>query len=396
MNIHTKNANEKVKDIAERYGIPEDYLRKLNELETGESAEGEELLLLVPTRSYNVQYGDTVERIAIRFGVSTAEIYSQNPWLRLRDLKVGECISVKQPAKKYGMGAANGYYYKECSREKLLMTMPFLTYITFAGGVADERGVFHTGNYSSEVELAHRENKIPLIRIYDRHKKRYKEEKNSEEFAKRAIDVAIDGGYKGIVLDACHLSDSAEEFISFLMILRKMMIGCDLILITEVNENSPSEFSEYADGSVFYYPKYAIDNPPCFDDGERRVLGDYACQGESAKTFIDLPSFARQGKEYLNIGDALKIARESGCNISKNENTLLSHFSAGKQGECIFSSPELIKSIYELASEYDYMGISFDIMRTPLMHIMMYNSMFKTSFYSNVRTREGCSRVGEE
>ena len=56
------------------------------------------------------------------------------------------------------------------------------------------------------------------------------------KFAEEMIELALGSGYKGIVLDSCPLSDSAEEFSSFLMILRKLMIGCDLILITEIKD----------------------------------------------------------------------------------------------------------------------------------------------------------------
>ena len=191
------------------------------------------------------------------------------------------------------------------------------------------------------------------------------------------IKLAMGGGYKGIVLDACRLSDSAKEFTAFLMILRRMMIGCDLILITEVDESSPLEFSEYADGSVMYYPKYAMDEPAGFDRGERAVLCDFACKGESSRTFIDLPSLARHGGEY--VSEALRHARRRGTSIRQNESTLLSHISDRRQGEYVFSSLRNIKLLLELTGELDYMGICFDIMRTPLSHLMMYSAMFKTS-----------------
>ena len=180
------------------------------------------------------------------------------------------------------------------------------------------------------------------------------------------------------------------------MILRKLMIGCDLILITEINENSPIEFSEYSDGSTFYYPKYAMRDAPSFSDGERKVISDFACRGESAKVFIDLPSLAMNDKGFLCIDEATSIARQKRADIETNKNTLLSHFKNGKQGDCCYTSLSGIKAILELVSEFDYMGICFDIMRTPLSHLMIYDSMFKTSYYSRVTSPEGCSRADAE
>ena len=396
MQIHIKSDGESLRDIAEKYGISEDNLIMINELSEGEAADGEELLILIPTRSYTVQYGDTPERIALRFGIRQSDIFSLNPWVKSSELRQGQTLALKYGERRGGMAVANGYFYKGCKAELLRRAMPYLTYVTFAGAVADERGVRRSADFNREVALATEEKKIPLIRVYDRYADRYKRGGDLNEFAEELIAIAQDGGYKGIVLNACSLKNSAEEFSSFLMILRKLMIGCDLILITEINEESPIEFSEYADGSVMYYPKYALDDAPSFAEGERKILSDFACRSESAKTFIDLPSLVRRGKEFVTIGEMMKMARRNRWSIEHNESTLLSHIRDRKQGEYSYSSLQNIKALLELTNELDYMGICFDIMRTPLSHLMMYNSMFKTSYYNNVRTREGCSHVGEE
>ena len=399
MQIHIKRSDERLCDIAEGYGISEKALRMINEIEEGEPCEGEELLILTPTRTYTVQYGDTPERIALRFGIRASDIFMMNPWAD-KTLKVGDRLALKYDERPYGMAMANGYCYSGCDRKKLIRTMPYLTYITFAGAVADERGVRRSADFKEEISLALKEKKTPLIRAFDRYPERYKKEEDLTPFAEALIEVAQADGYKGIVLDSCSLSDSAKEFSSFLMILRKLMIGCDLILITEINEKSPLEFSEFADGSVMYYPKYAMENAPSFNDGERSVMADFACRGESAKAFIDMPSLAKRGADFCTVTEALKKARKCGASVRKNENTLLCHMGDGKQGEYTFASLQSIKALLELASEFDYMGICFDIMRTPLSHIMMYNSMFKTSYLFsdtyNIRPREGCSRGVEE
>ena len=92
----------------------------------------------------------------------------------------------------------------------------------------------------------------------------------------------------------------------------------------------------------------------------------------------------------------MSLARRNKYQIEKNKSTLLSHFLDRKQGEYVFESPEGLKAIFDLIHEYDYMGICFDIMRVPINYLMMYNAMFKTCYQTNVRSREGCSRGGEE
>ena len=396
MHIHIKSAEESIRDIAEGYGVWEDNLRQINGLCDSDGAEGEEILILTPTRSYTVQPGDSIDRIALRFDVRKKDIYAQNPWIVEKDIHSGDRLALKYGERPGGMAVANGYFYPGCSENALRRALPFLTYVTFGSAVADHRGIKRIINDEREVSLAKEEKKIPLIRVYDKYTERYKSGEDLTAFAEGMIELATAGGYKGIVLDACPLKDFADEFSTFLMILRKMMIGCDLILITEINESSPIEFNEYADGSVMYYPKYAIKNPPTFEEGEGRILTDFACKGESAKTFVDLPSLALYGDKYITLEDGMKIARKGGFKITKNESTLLSHFNDRKQGECVFNSLSSIKALLELIREFDYMGICFDIMRTPMSHLMMYNAMFKTSFFNSVRTREGCSHADGE
>ena len=396
MRIHTTLHGESIKDIAKEYGVNEETLKQANELDEFEPTVGEELLVQVPTRTYKAVYGDTINRIALRFGVRKSDIYTFNPWLIGKEIAPGQNITLKIGERKKGMSVANGYFFKGCSSEKLKKVMPFLTYVSFASAKIDKKGIRKIFDCKKEVELCKENSKIPLIRVHDDCTERYKTEKNLSGFAEELINLAVSNDFKGIVLDACPLCNSAEEFSAFLIVLRKLMIGCDLILITEINENSPIEFSEYADGSVLYYPKYATKNPPSFDNGERKILSDFACRGESAKAFVDIPSLAESKDGFINILDAMNIARRNGCEITQNENTLLSHFNSKKQGEYRYTSLCGIRSILELVSEFDYMGICFDIMRTPLSYLMMYSSMFKTSYYTNVRSPEGCSRVSEE
>lgn len=395
MQIHNVKPGETVEEIAKQYTVKEESIRITNELNALSPAPGEELLILIPTRTYTVQYGDTPERICLRFGIRSNDIEGLNPQIDGK-LRIGEEITLRYADRPLGMAVANGYFYKGCTEKALKRAMPYLTYVTFASVAATEKGLVKLFNDSDTAKWVKEKSKIPLVRIYDRVEKRFKSRSDHSKYAEEIIELALSCGYKGIVLDACSQNDSAEEFTSFIVDLRKMMIGCDLILITEVNEHSPAEFSEYADSSVIYYPKYAMNDPVTFDKGEKRLLEDFACKCESAKTFIDLPSLASKSGSIMKIEDALNIARLRQFTVDQNKSTLLSHFCDRRQGDYRFISLSGIKALFELINEYDYMGICFDIMRTPMSHIMMYNSLFKTSYHTYVRSREGCSRADAE
>jgi LysM repeat protein len=395
MKIHTTKNGQTLSDIAKEYEVKTETIRQINNINC-EPAVGEELLIQTPTRTYKTTHGDTPDRIALRFGIRKGCLYSLNPWISGRNLEAGETLSLKCDERKNRMSVANGYYFQGCKKEKLTKVMPYLTYVTFASAKADKKSIRTFFDTKKEVELCSENGKTPLIRVFDIYNERYKSDKDLTGFAEALISLALDGKYKGIVIDSCPLTNSAEEFSSFLMILRKLMIGCDLILITEINESSPVEFSEFADGSILYYPKYALEPTPSFEEGERKIIADFACKGESSKAFIDLPALAVCGKGYISIDEAQNVARRGGYEIKVDKNTLLSHFSAGKQGEYRYTSLSGIKELLELVNEFDYMGICFDIMRTPLSHLMMYDSLFKTSYHTSIRSTEGCSREGVE
>lgn len=391
MQIHITREGESIRDIAAQYGVSEDNIRANNGLFNDEPAIGEELLVLIPTRTYTAKRGDSIDRISLRFGTRKRDILAMNPHLVTDSISAGQTITLRSSERPYGMAVANGYFYKGCTKERLEMIMPYLTYLTVASHSADERGIRRLFSDKSIVELAESKSKIPLVRIYDGYADRYKTEENRRGFADTLINIAVGGGYKGIVLNCCKSASLIDEYTDFILDMRKKMMGLDLILITEIEPNSPLSFSEYADGSIVCYPKYALENPESFEDGERKLLSDFACRGESAKAFIDLPALARMGNQYVATEEAIQEARKSRTKIKNDERTLISSFECGRE-VWRYSSLENIRTLLEIVGEYDYCGVCFDIMRTPIAHLMMYNAMFKTAYHTSVRSREGCSR----
>lgn len=391
MKIHTLKDGESLANVAYEYGVSEDSIRINNELESAEPVVGDELLILIPTRTYTLKRGDTPERLSLRFGVRPSELISMNPGLAESGFVPGRTVALKYDTRKYGMAASNGYFYRGCDETHLKRTMPYLTYVTFAAGASDGEEIKHLFDPSRELELIRSADKIPLLRIYDRKADRnYLDKEKCALFIDNMIDAAAGGGYKGIVLAAS--GATGEGFAEFLIELRKRMIGCDLILITEIDESTPTELSDYADGNIFSYSKYVLDTPPSFEKGERLIFSDFACDAESAKVFIDLPALAKGADGFCSINEALSTARRAGAQIKRDEETLLCSFEHRRHGKFTYTSLENIKATLELLNEFGFMGISFDIMRTPLSHLLMYNALFKTATQTSVRAREGCSR----
>ncbi len=393
MKIHTFKKGEKICDIAKSYGICEECLISSNLKGCENAAAGEELLVLTPTRTYVLKKGDTPERLALRFGVQTKDILAQNPRLLSEGATPGKTVTLKQDVRMYGTAPTNGYFYKGCDMKRLECALPYLTYITVGAAVAERDEIRFDFNDGDLLKMLYEHSKIPLLRIYDNSVKRdFSSKEKISAFVAKIINAAISHNYQGVVLSSETAGGDFKNFGEFLLELRRAMIGCDLILILEIDENTPTEIAELADGNVLFYPKFALSPETSFEDGERRIFSDFAVNCESAKTFIDICALAKHDNGFITTEDALKRARECGAEISTGEKSLISEFTDKKSGKCTFTSLSNIKCIYDIIEEFGFMGASFDIGRTPITHLLMYNMCFKTAVHTYSRAKEGCSR----
>lgn len=393
MRIHTFKSGETLEEIAKQYGITKECLLSYNINGAECPAEGEELLILTPTRTHIIKEGDSLERLAIRYGVWKSDILAQNPWICAEGMTPGKTVILKYDDRMYGTAPTNGYLYPGYDKKRIECTMPYLTYVTVCSAVADETGINFVFSDGEIVNKLLSENKIPLLHIFDKVKcRKLCTCEKRKAFINEIIDSAVSHKYMGIVLSATDEGCNFTNFGEFLIELRRAMIGCELILILEVDENVPPEICELADGNILFYPKYATNPETSFNDGERSFYTGFAVYAESAKAFIDISALARIEGGFLTIEEASNTARKKGLCINTNNDTLISQFNEAGNGNCTFSSLGNVKSIYDIIEEYGFMGASFDISRTPITHLLMYNALFKTASHTNVRAPEGCSK----
>ncbi len=392
MRIHILRAGEDTASIAKKYGINENNLIFANELENTTPTVGEELLILTPTRTHRVIYGDTLERLALRYGVSVREIIKMNPWISEKGLVPNSVVGVRSGEKAYGTAVTNGYYYSECTKKQLERALPYLTYVTFGSAVIDggsARWIFDAKDAVNRVTEAE---KIPLLRVFERDcTKKFESDEYQKRYIETLISLAKSQGYRGIVFGGSGQPGYALS--SFLIEMKKNIIGSDLILFTEVTPESDVKLTECADGSIFSYSKLEDEVTPSFSEGERHAFEKYATEADSIKSFADIISLAKIDSGFCDLRDALSLARKLGVEITRDDSTLLSSFSHPKIGKCTYQSLEYMKAILALLLEYGFMGISFDIMRTPISYLLMYNDMFGTAYHTTAKSREGCSRA---
>lgn len=386
MLIHTVKGGDTVFKIARAYSTSPMKIIENNAIESPDLLTvGEELLVLTPTRTYTVRGADTLAKIARRFGVKKNTLLANNPYLCGEDRTYpGEILAIKYDTPTLGAIASNGYCFRGYDKERLMRALPYLTYLTVGCGILESGRLGFTFDDSEVLRLGKEAGKILLLRIFDKSGDIYESAEAQNAFMTLAIDTAKRRGYDGITLAMGKSGDARQkEQARFLLEMRKRLLGCDLILFNEIDKDTPSEISELGDGNIFLYDKCAMDDIPSFEVGEREAFTSYANTSESAKTFIDLPSFACSSGEIMEMDEARRLARRRRAEITLDEQTLMQSFdytkySSGHPKRCrvIYDSLKNIKAKLELVGELGFMGVSFDTSRVSVPTLMMLQTMF--------------------
>lgn len=391
MRIHRLKSGERIADVAESYGIGERRIRLDNE-SVGEETEGEELLIRIPTRSYRVRGEESLTAIAIRFGIGVRDILLYNPELIGRPAETGDEIVLKCDRGDFGAAAANGYYFRGASEGDFKRALPYLTYVTFCESYAEKDGIYSSFEPAEAVRYTLSEGRLPLMRVYERTRERYKDRGRAMDFARLLIDRATRRDYRGIVIGGIDGSVSASDFLPFIAFLKELCLGRDLIILVEITPNFSPEVIDAADGVILYYPKVGEKDPPAFSEGEAKFIERVSEYGGRAKAMIDLNAVARIGESYLSLRDAIGYYRRRQIKLKTNERTLLSESADRCEDALCFSSLSLIYEIMKKGYEMGIGGFCFDIMRSPISHFLMYHSLYGGYSYQNFSSRAGCNR----
>ena len=97
MIIHTVKRGESIYSIAAEYGICPKRLGADNGLYDGRAAEGDKLIISLPSRTYTVHKYDTVDAICSRFGLKAEELMRMNTEMRgLPSVYEGQVLAVRR------------------------------------------------------------------------------------------------------------------------------------------------------------------------------------------------------------------------------------------------------------------------------------------------------------
>lgn len=380
MKIHTVKAGDTVFKIAREHGVSPMKIIENNELQNPDRlVVGQKLLVLTPTRTYNVRGSDTLERISDKFGVKRKSLLAKNPYLAGTDkIYPGQLLAIKYDTPSYGLACANGYCYKGVTKDRLSLTAPYLTYLTVGAGARDADEVKLTFDDTAPLEFAKENGIIPLFRVYDRGGD------FSDEYINNLLLMAKSHGYGGVTLASyAAAKNEPKKFEEFLTGLKKMLTEYGMSLFVEVDGNSEMQVPDMADGYVIMYEKCPLKNIPSIDEGERRVMEDFAKWHGGSRAYMDIASLGYMGDEEITKSDFEGLAHSAGKEIICDAERGVCHFEYNKykngQKEAVrvlFEDLENIKAKLALVGELGFMGISFDVMNIPVEYLMMFETMF--------------------
>lgn len=131
MFIHVVEAGESILSIANKHKISEQRLILQNGLSKEESLIiGQTIVIAKDKETYTTVEGDTTHKIAVKLGIEDIELIRNNPFLINRDVIQGETLVISYEDKKKSTVTTNGYTYPFISREVLIKTLPYLSYLS--------------------------------------------------------------------------------------------------------------------------------------------------------------------------------------------------------------------------------------------------------------------------
>lgn len=379
MHIYRIKENEDIYAVAREFGISPMKISEDNELTIKSNLPlGRELLIITPTRTYNVRSGDTLDKIARKFSIKKDSIQRMNPELSGRErIYQGQLLTVKTEGGRYGMINTNGYFYRGCTQDRLIRAIPHLGYVTVCSAIYKNGQVHNLFRTDEMVSLTRSCGRVPMIRIY---MTEIPKEDATDDFIKSITILAKGGGFSGITLSSpANMIRDKKAVDAFVLTVRRALMDSDLLLFIEGDLNKNVSYMEYANAGILTYDKLHMKDIPSFEQGEMAALIDFSEKSESSRTFVEISSFAYAGDKYIEKSEAMRITDRKRGEICYDgaKKITVTKYGKNKTREIAYESLENTKSKLELISELGFMGVSFDIGRICLCDLMMISEMFE-------------------
>ena len=403
MIIHVVSYGETVYSIARRYGVDPARLAADNGVPaSGELAVGQTLAVRFPRQMYSVQRGDTLERIAGRFGVTVRQLYRRNYQLGGQPgLTPGQELVISYEGEKLRTITTNGYAYPYVERRQLDAALPYMSCLTpFTYGLTAQGGLLplEDGNL---LWAARALGVVPLLHLSSMTEDgQFSNQRSGMVLSDPALREALiqevaatvdRRGYRGVDVDfEFVLPEQRQDYVDFVAAMRAAMAprGCPVLvaLAPKTYAQQPGllyEAHDYAglgaaadfvllmtyEWGYTYGPPMAVAPIP-----QVRAVLDYAVtEIPPAKIFLGIPNYGydwplpfRQGETQarsLSNQEAVEIAVRYGAEIRYDWEVQAPFFyytaEDGRQHMVWFEDGRSMEAKLRLVAEYGFHGAGY-------------------------------------
>jgi len=168
MEIYTVQKGDSVYKIAKKFGTTPSRIIVDNLLENPSLLSvGETLIITNPAETYTVERGDTLYGIAKEFGTTVNALWQNNPVLRGgTTIYPGQSLVIRFQREPKRTVAVNGYAYPYIDREVLRQTLPYLTYLSvFSYGLRENGTLIEPSDDEEIIRIAREYGTVPLMML---------------------------------------------------------------------------------------------------------------------------------------------------------------------------------------------------------------------------------------
>jgi spore germination protein len=167
MIIHVVQDGDTISSIANQYNVSVDRLIIENGIESPNNLViGQTIVIVLPLITYTVQERDSLFSIAQKNNVSYMHLIRNNPYLINRDyIYPGETIVIEYDTTKTQKIITNGYAYPFISKEVLMQTLPYLTYLTVFNYKINAEGKLNNIDDQEIIDMAKTFGVAPIMMV---------------------------------------------------------------------------------------------------------------------------------------------------------------------------------------------------------------------------------------
>jgi spore germination protein len=257
MDIHIVVSGDTIESIAMKYGVAPQKILQDNELKASDKLViGQTIIITYPVSVYTVREGDTLSGIAEANNIPMMQLLRNNPFLSSREyIYPGEALTVSYNNTK-GKVTTGGFAYPYINRTVLTKTLPYLTYLSiFNYTVTVQREIISYYDDSEVVQLSKEYGVAPLMLISSISAQGVPDRKAAEAilsdealqdlYIDLVLDLVKDKGYYGVNLSFQFLNqENQNQYVKLYNKISGIAHQEGIPLYITINPNKTSTGSE--------------------------------------------------------------------------------------------------------------------------------------------------------